>query len=196
MNLTNKNKKNKKSNKIKNILALILIITVAETTIAYSANIPGTEQNPIISLEYLEERLSSLEVTITEEQLSMIIQTVTANVLFHIQINEGAIPTSLPQFNTLQQETSSYNFSFVPIFLEAGTILTGDYGTEIILRSGNVLAYVYGYDGIVNITAGTEHFADEVLSHNELLLIPRRGPRGIRVITDAWVMIRGDYFIR
>lgn len=176
------------SKRVKNTLILILAATTIISTIVHASNPPGSAQNPIISLEYLEERLASLDSTITEEQLTAIIQTVTANVMFHMQNNQGNIP-AMPG-------TTPDNESFIPIFLESGTILTGDYGTELIIRGGTVLAYVYGYDGIVNITSGTEHFSDEVLRHNELLLIPRRGPRGIRVMTDAWVMIRGGYFIR
>ncbi|MCL1924026.1 MAG: hypothetical protein FWF50_00415, partial [Defluviitaleaceae bacterium] len=61
---------------------------------------------------------------------------------------------------------------------------------------GNVIAYVYGHDGIINITTGQEHFGGEALAHNNLLLIPRHDARGIRILTDSWVMVRGNYFLR
>ena len=165
---------------------LISSIAILSATTVY-ASTPGTQEDPLVSRSYLEQRLSQIIGTeLSDEILDNIIQTVIANVMFQLQST----------LNITQAPPSTEIFQFTPVFLEAGTILIGHTGTELIIRGGVVQAYVYGTDGIVNVTRGIEHFADDILAHNELLLIPRRDARGIRILSDAWVMIRGGYSIR
>ncbi|MCL2610108.1 MAG: hypothetical protein FWE02_00350 [Defluviitaleaceae bacterium] len=169
---------------LKKILISSLAILAATTVYAST---PGTQQDPLVSRSYLEQRLNQLTGTeLSDEVLENIIETVIANVMFQLQ-NTPSVT---------QNPLTTEALQFGPVFLEAGTVLIGDTGTELIIRGGVVQAYVYGADGIVNLTRGTEHFADDLLAHNELLLIPRRDARGIRVLSDSWVMIRGGYSIR
>ena len=171
---------------MKNLKKIVLSsILILGATVVYASS-PGTEQDPLVSLSYLEQRLNQIaQGELSDEALENIIQTVISNVIFQME-NVSNSPIATP----------SESFQFAPVFLEAGTVLIGDTGTEIIIRGGVVQSYVYGEDGIVNLTRGLEHLSDVTLAHNELLLIPRHDARGIRVMTDSWIMIKGGYFIR
>lgn len=85
---------------------------------------------------------------------------------------------------------------FVPVFVEAGKILIGGAGTELILRSGGALAVAEGEDGLSDVTEGKDLKATFAVTRNHLLLIPRDDGRGISAATDIWVMVKGTYTIR
>jgi len=85
--------------------------------------------------------------------------------------------------------------AFTPVELAAGQRLTGAGGTEIILRSGEATAIDNGENGVADLTAGTDLMSGDWVGLNHLLLVPRDDGRGIRALTEGWVMVRGDYEI-
>ena len=86
--------------------------------------------------------------------------------------------------------------SYVPLQLQPGQSLIGDEGTEIILRSGEGTAIDNGANGVSDISGGRDLMSGMKVELNHLLLIPRGDGRGIKVTTEAWVLIRGSYTIR
>jgi len=114
-----------------------------------------------------------------------------------IGVASGAVAT--PGSSEDPVVTKSYvdvKVSYVPAKLEPGQILTGDEGTEIILRSGEATAIDNGANGVSDITAGKDLMTGNQVSLNHLLLIPRKDGRGIQVSTEAWVLVRGNYTIQ
>jgi len=85
--------------------------------------------------------------------------------------------------------------AFTPVNLYTGQIVTGDEGTEMILRSGSGVAYHTGDDGIVDITDGQELFNGDETVKNHLIIVPRSDGRGIMVLEDSWLIIKGGYHI-
>jgi len=86
--------------------------------------------------------------------------------------------------------------SFLPVELAEGRKLIGSGGAEIILRSGDAAAIDNGENGVSDLTSGTDLMSGDRVGLNHLLLIPRDDGRGITALTDAWVMVRGDYTIQ
>jgi hypothetical protein len=86
--------------------------------------------------------------------------------------------------------------SYVPLQLQPGQSLIGDEGTEIILRSGEGTAIDNGANGVSDISSGRDLMSGMKVELNHLLLVPRADGRGIKVSTEAWVLIRGSYTIR
>jgi hypothetical protein len=86
--------------------------------------------------------------------------------------------------------------SYVPLQLQPGQSLIGDEGTEIILRSGEGTAIDNGANGVSDISGGRDLMSGMKVELNHLLLVPRGDGRGIKVTTEAWVLIRGSYTIR
>jgi len=86
--------------------------------------------------------------------------------------------------------------SYVPLQLQPGQSLIGDEGTELILRSGEGTAIDNGANGVSDISGGRDLMSGMKVELNHLLLVPRGDGRGIKVSTEAWVLIRGSYTIR
>ncbi len=86
--------------------------------------------------------------------------------------------------------------SYTPVQLNAGQILIGGEGTEIILRSGIATAIDNGANGVSDITAGADLMTGADIGLNHLLLIPRDDGRGITAVTEIWVMVRGNYTVK
>lgn len=76
--------------------------------------------------------------------------------------------------------------------LKAGQTLRAGAGTEIILRSGRVVAVSAPGGGIADLTAGRDIKSGEAVSANHLLLVPRSDGRGLKALTPAVVLVRGD----
>lgn len=86
--------------------------------------------------------------------------------------------------------------SFSPIELKEGQKLIGGEGAEIILRSGEATAIGNGENGVSDLTAGADLMTGDQVGLNHMLLAPRDDGRGITALTEAWVMVRGDYTVQ
>jgi hypothetical protein len=84
---------------------------------------------------------------------------------------------------------------FVPVMIFAGHVILGGEGMEIILRSGEAAAFVPGENGLINATVGADMMHGARIAANHYLIIPREDGRGIRAITDAWFLVKGDFEI-
>jgi len=120
------------------LVALLLVSVVARAT----SNVPGTEDDPVVSKSYLDARIT-----------------------------------------------------FTAVELTGGQKLIGNGGTEMILRSGEASAIDNGANGISDLTAGIDLMTGEQVGLNHLIMVPRTDGRGITALTDAWVMVRGEYEI-
>jgi len=92
------------------------------------------------------------------------------------------------------KSTSAASYSVVHV--SAGQKVIGKEGTEIIVRSGSVSAIDNGVNGISDLTTGYELMTGYTAGVNHLLLIPRDDGRGIKALTEAYLMIRGGYTIK
>lgn len=86
--------------------------------------------------------------------------------------------------------------TFQAVMLNAGQTLTGDEGTEIIVRSGEFTAIDNGANGVSDLTSGQDLMTGTQVGTNHLLLVPRNDGRGIYAKTEGWIMIRGNYTIK
>ena len=86
--------------------------------------------------------------------------------------------------------------SYKAVRLTAGQKLIGNEGTEVILRSGEATAIDNGANGVSDVTGAKDLMTGQSVAQNHLLLIPRSDGRGIRAITEIWVLVRGSYSIQ
>ena len=92
--------------------------------------------------------------------------------------------------------TKSYvdsRLAFKVLNLKEGQKLIGAEGTEIIVRSGEMTAIDNGANGVSDITQGVDLMTGAKCKTNHFLLIPRSDGRGIKALTESFVMGRGDY---
>ena len=79
--------------------------------------------------------------------------------------------------------------------LEAGQVLRGEAGTEIVLRSGRAAAITTPQGGISDLTAGRDIQNGETIPANHLLLVPRSDGRGLKALTKVVALVRGGVSI-
>jgi hypothetical protein len=79
--------------------------------------------------------------------------------------------------------------------LTAGQVLKGKAGTELLVRRGQAVVVDKTGNGIPDVTTGTDIVANDKVSLNHLLIIPREDGRGIKAIDFAVVMYRGGVTI-
>lgn len=96
------------------------------------------------------------------------------------------------------EPVSSEGSALKVVQLQPGQTILGAAGTEIIVRSGKVLAVSDTEDGIPDVTIGKDVTAGAPVDLNHLLIVPREG-RGIKPDpkskADIYVMVRGGYTI-
>ncbi|MDO4551966.1 MAG: hypothetical protein Q4C22_00360 [Bacillota bacterium] len=85
---------------------------------------------------------------------------------------------------------------FTAINVPAGSSLIGAGGTELVLRSGQATAIDNGADGVSDLTGARDLKGGDTVEANHLLLVPRDDGRGIRAVTEIWVMVKGGYTIQ
>ncbi|MCL1997007.1 MAG: hypothetical protein FWG63_12430 [Defluviitaleaceae bacterium] len=197
-----KSVKSIKSMKTKIFVVLFVIALVPAFTII--ANQPGTEGDPLISRSYLEQRLAAhgqQAAGISDEMLNFLIQDISRTVLENLGQTGGMAgswqaPAPAPPPAPAPIPEPSVE-RYTPVYVPGGHMLIGGEGTEIILRGGSAISFTEVYDGIINVTAGTELFNGDFVPINNVLIVPRNDGRGVIVTSaGAWFIIRGSYEIR
>ncbi len=81
------------------------------------------------------------------------------------------------------------------VTLDAGKTLVASQGTEIILRAGQAKAVASAAGGLADITLGKDLANLEAIKANHLLVVPKSDGRGLQAVTQAILLVRGDYQI-
>lgn len=173
---------------------LILILLVFGVTIVNAAlSDPGTSGDPLVTLSYVEQR-----ITETKDYIAEIF-----DILFTRTNNNSSKIDNLVQENSelkaqieeLEGKTGGSGASLEVIHLTKGQALICSAGTEIIFRSGKANAVASELGGLSDVTGAVDIKAGESIPLNHLLIVPRSDGRGAVIIEDAYIMIRGDYQI-
>ncbi|MCL2702034.1 MAG: hypothetical protein FWE91_00280 [Defluviitaleaceae bacterium] len=168
------------------IVAASLLLCLSLTASAHASGVtPGSSADPLVSQSYVDDRF---------EELLQEYQDLLSNVTMHLTdrhldiIVEDVIRTLENTGHSQAQGTT-----FTPVHMLAGQVLLGGEGTEIILRSGIATAYVFGQNGLSDVTLGSDIFGNEQVRLNHLLIVPRADGRGVRASTECWVLVKGTY---
>ncbi len=82
---------------------------------------------------------------------------------------------------------------FDVVFAESGRVIYGDSSTEMILRGGSATV-VCGENSLCDVTNGEDLANGANVPYNHLVIIPVGDGRGVRVTSDAYLMIKGGYY--
>lgn len=151
------------------IAALFGVLYLGTTASANTA-IPGSGEDPLITKSYLDEQVVKLKQEL------------------------GALPPGSGGTGNSGNQGSS---KLVVEQLQSGQSLIAGEGTEVIVRTGQVIG-ISSKDGngIPNVTAGTD-IKGTTVPLNNLLLFPRNDGRGVHVVKGpSHIMIRGEYQIK
>lgn len=155
-----------KKNGIRGIILVLGVITIIlGTTVVFSE--PGSEEDPLVSLSYLEKRMEQFKYYVDEK---------------------------LDKISTGSGNDVSNNLEVVEIM--SGQSIIGKNGTEIILRSGRAKIIAGKLGGLSDVTEGKDLGMDKLVPLNHLLIIPRDDNRGVLAITEAIFLVKGEYEIK
>jgi hypothetical protein len=158
--------------KIVGVFVLLGAVFVGSTTSANTA-IPGSVEDPLITKSYMDEQLAKIKANIKAELIAEM----------------GSGSTGPP--------TPSGAAGLVVEKLEANQLIIAGAGTEMIVRTGQVIGLVNpAGDGISDVTGGVDIKGTKI-PYNHLLIFPRSDGRGLKVIKGpSYIMIRGSYEIK
>lgn len=150
--------------------AIIIFVLIAVITMVYaSTNDLGSEDDPIVTLSYLELKISQLKDYIDKKSFSP---------------------------GDSQSADSVDNLTYEVVELKKGQYLVAGAGTEVILRAGEATAITSSLGGLSDVTGAKDIQQDEKIPTEHLLIIPRDDGRGLRALSDSFLLVRGKYTIK
>ncbi len=150
---------------------------------------PGTNADPVASKSYVDTKF---------EELANLIRSSGGTVSTPVSSNikDEILADVMDQLEIFYADSLGENGGrYVPVSADAGEIILGGEGTEIILRSGLATGYITGENGIVNATDGSEIQNNSLIKINNLLIVPRDDGRGVKAVTNSWFLIKCSYEI-
>lgn len=160
------------------VAAVILAASVAYAAVGAGA---GSSSDPLVTLSYLtgvfkpkvEEKLDTMVDEKADELQKQFDKTVS-------QVSGGSSGTAV----------------FSVVTLEAGQVLEGDVGCEVMLRVGSASCVSDGSTGLVDVTDGTTLGNGKNLVKNHLYMVTI-STRSVKASSDTVkLLVRGPYSIK
>lgn len=149
------------------ILVSLLVLLVGQMVYA-STKEPGTAEDPLVTLSFVEQKLDQLK--------------------FYIDEKVKGVPQGAPQVEG--------GAALVVVELKAGQSLIAGQGTELILRAGTAVAIDSPLGGLSDVTGAKDIRNNQAIPTNHLLIVPRDDGRGVLAKENAVFMVRGGYTIK
>ena len=160
-------------------LVVLLMLCVGLGTWAVAAANYGTSSDPLITLTYLNNKLTPDLLTQFQKQLDSKTAEMSTSIQKQISDLEAKIDKSGGSSN-----------SFVQVNLQNGQSVNCSAGAEIMLRSGSVQAW----SDMSDLTSGSTLKLGESLKQNYMYMIPYDGG-GMGAAAASTLLIRGSYKI-
>ena len=159
------------------LMVIVMTIGVLGMTVSVAAE-PGTDQDPLITLSYLNDTFMKQIMTKVEEKIA------GRNNQIAQQIKEEISGTG-----------SGVAETFVVATLTKGQVLTGGIGCEVMLRVGTASCVSPSNPGLIDETDGKTLGNGSSLVQNHLYMMTIEG-RGVKATADTTkVIVRGAYTI-
>ena len=153
----------------KKIIATISAATIAVLCVpGYAAN-PGSSDDPLISLSYVND------VLIPQIQLY--------------------VDNKLPKNGSLGANAYSTGGNFEVVNVKKGQTIIGSKSCQFILRMGSGKIVSSAKGGIADVTSGADLTTGYAVPSNHLLIVPVDDWRGVTMTTDGILMINGTYSV-
>ncbi len=157
---------------------LILLAVVISLTVVFAT--PGSEDDPLVSVSYLETKLNALK----SELVTM--------------LQEHQNSQTTPEENSTVASQESTTQVFEALQFAPGSQIVFGASTEFIIRRGTATLIDPDLNNMPDLTSGIDIEKDQVIPLNHHMLCPRRDGRGLTVADDSdpfWIMIKGDYIV-
>jgi hypothetical protein len=162
------------------IIALVLIVGIW----AVAATNFGSQNDPLITLSYITDVLTG-----------QIMDKVNQQIDDRLSSLETQLDTRISELEeTSGGSTGSYS-KFSVVTLNDGQTLTGNVGTELMLRVGTARCYASGSPGLIDTTTAGVLENNGSMAKNHMYMITINGRGMTAAGSTVMVLVRGEYAI-
>ncbi|MEA4848522.1 MAG: hypothetical protein VB106_14940 [Clostridiaceae bacterium] len=168
------------------IVVLLAVILVLFAVILSAADgvTPGSEQDPIVTQSYVEQK---------SEQIKYYIDSLIEK----INGDNSAQNQEIAKLREELKNAANAAGKFQVVELQKDQILIAGEGAEIIPRSGKFSAVEDAYGGLSDITAARDLKNGEAVVNNHMLIAARGEGRGLKALADkSFLIIKGTYTLQ
>jgi len=170
--------------KIIGIAAVVLMLAILAG--ASAATNYGSQEDPLVTLSYLEQVFKPQLISEMETSIEAAKQAADSD--FSQKI--AAIETAIADAPDLVTSAQSYSV----VRMAKGEVLKGSVGTELMLRIGSANCYAESATGIIDITMAKTLENGNAMQTNHMYMVTIEG-RGMTATSDVMVLVRGAYTI-
>jgi len=169
------------------ILSIFIIIGSADGVI------PGSEQDPLVTLSFVEKKI---------EQIKYYIDSITQGLSGEVSSYAATLAKYQEQLNQKDAEIQELRkkvedaLTFKVVQLNKGQSLIAGEGAEIIIRSGKVIALYGTNGGLSDITSAKDLKEGEAIVNNHMLIASRNDGRGVKAESEVYLIIKGGYILK
>jgi hypothetical protein len=180
------------------MLAIVLLLGYGRVTAEAT---PGDASDPLVTKRYVDDQITALRGMLGQPAAQGMASTDRDELFTEIMVYFESV------YGNLLREVAASGTASGPapavaaqaqvpyeaVFVEAGRMIIGLSGTEMILRGGSAVA-VSGVNGLCNVTIGSDVVNGMEIQMNHLHIVPGSDGRGMRFLTDSYLMIKGAYY--
>ena len=170
------------------MLALMALLGVA----ALAAD-AGSQQDPLVTLSYLNDTYIPALLSRVDEKISQRDGALAQKLAEQIRQMEEDLAAKYGAGSSSAASGTAAVYTVVT--LTKGQVLTGEVGCEVMLRIGKASCVSESTPGLVDMTAGTTINGGANLETNHMYMMTIEG-RGVKALSDTVkVLVRGGYAI-
>jgi len=180
------NSKSRKTGVI--VLTAIILVLSAVVISAADGVTPGSEQDPIVTQSYVEQKSEQIKYYID----SLLAQE-TAKLKTELEQKEQEIAKLREEIKNAAKAAGKFQV----VEMQKGQMLIAGEGAEIIPRSGKFSAIEDAFGGLSDITAAKDLKNGEAVVNNHMLIAARGEGRGLKALADkSFLIIKGTYTLQ
>jgi hypothetical protein len=202
----------------KNRRILFVVITLICVTVTFTAAHaastsaqPGSEFDPLVTKSYVDEQIQKLSQKIGSGSArpsagtssGSVDEQVINNLRADVSDLTGLIIEAYMRIQSLEkqnleliQKVEALEQGFTVVEAAKGQRILLGAGSEVIVRSGEVLAVSGELGGLADVTAAKDLTGGMQVTNQHLLISSRKDGRGVQVVSDvAFLLVRGGYTI-
>lgn len=165
----------KKSIKQTIIMGITAVMALgAAGAVGVYAGSAGSDQDPLVTLSYVEKRIQEVLTNVTAQ-------------IAELKKQNGAQAGSTG--------TAAGTSVFQVVQAEKGSFMYFGGSTEFIVRSGKVTVIATANGGLSDLTDGKDIAMGQSVPANHHMLVPRDDGRGLNILDTTFILVKGPYTI-
>ena len=189
----------KRKNKLAVIVCLIMVLCCITLIASAGSGSPGSDADPLVTKSYVDQQISLLSSQIANKGGSSS-GSADAKVISQLQADVGDLTSfivgALQEIETLKGRIAALESGLTVVEAKAGQTILPAGGSEVLLRSGSATAVKGTYGTLADATAGKDLNQGDRVPVQHLLISSRSDGRGLKITSNAFLLIRGAYEVK